>query len=869
MMIHDIFPRTRPRTDFIIFGLAVLAVLVIASLRRYDVFPRPAWERLPVRERTIDSMMKANRIHPDSVRRIARHEYESELITYFADSLGAYKARHFFDSANVYELHETVRLSRKEDDGVQFSFGGGASRARDESSDSAKMMAGVAYKHAVTFDWRGHVIGVKDRVNNVQISPKDTAQILRVVQQHFSREFQSRGLLLLSNDSLQAASVLALWHCSFSDPSNLEMKRVLKRYSGCEREFVLRVENVRAGVYDFSWRERVSLTKPPSKQKSSGWNISSIVQAAFLAVFVSGVLVMMVVFVVRLRNRASSLTVATLVAIATGGWVLMSSISFNPDIWEVLIVGLTLLLFVGFLMYGMPTAGLLSVTRETFPEKFYTLQRLKIQRSMPFSWNVAHITRWFESLRSLQPLQSMYFGRSLLLGVSWGLIAGGLLYVRCWLTTTLGGDALLSPWLFSENVYTLKLQATRSFEVWWAVALFFSTMRLLEVLVVPTIAYKLLPKRLTGQVKFWIVLWVNCLLLMWYSFTTYEAIGHAIMSGLVMGVMGTLAVYYLDMLAILVVVFVYSCVYSVGIVTAFPEVQFILLGMLISLVIMAVVAYRREPEIVSEQEYKPEFLLAKEETARMHQELAAAKSVQQRLLPACLPAVDRVEICATCIPAYEVGGDYYDFFQLDDHRLGVLIGDVSGKGISAAFYITLAKGMIVSQVRQHGSPSEVLQRVNALLYGVMERGKFVSMIYGIYDTQTREFLFANAGHNPVAVRRVSVDDKKSTQEKNTVSLVRSRGMAIGLDAGARFDAAVSTERVQLNVGDTVMLYTDGVTEAMNGAHEEYGDERFCAALAEPHTTADTLVSGVLNDVRAFVGKAHQHDDIMIVALRAL
>ena len=325
-------------------------------------------------------------------------------------------------------------------------------------------------------------------------------------------------------------------------------------------------------------------------------------------------------------------------------------------------------------------------------------------------------------------------------------------------------------------------------------------------------------------------------------------------------VVGLSVLYFADMLALLASLTMNCFLISLGLFTIHPFVM-VLLGVIfaVALVTSAIAYYGNAPETVTEADYKPTFLSLLEENERMHQEIAAAKSVQQKLLPRSLPTFESVIVSAACIPAYEVGGDYYDFFPLDDKRLGVLIGDVSGKGISAAFYITLAKGVIVSQVRGSGSPSDVLHRVNALLYGVMERGKFVSMIYGIYNTYTREFSFSNAGHNPLVVLRKSGD----------ISTVAAKGMALGLDKGERFERAVTTASVTLEKGDCLLLYTDGVTEAMNAEHAEYGEERMMKTLRNAPLHAADLISATLADVRKFAGKAHQHDDITLVALQAM
>ncbi|MDZ7695106.1 MAG: PP2C family serine/threonine-protein phosphatase [Balneolaceae bacterium] len=128
-------------------------------------------------------------------------------------------------------------------------------------------------------------------------------------------------------------------------------------------------------------------------------------------------------------------------------------------------------------------------------------------------------------------------------------------------------------------------------------------------------------------------------------------------------------------------------------------------------------------------------------------------------------------MAAICKPAYETGGDYYDFIQLDDHRIAVAIGDVSGKGIQAAFYMTFTKGILHTLCRETESPAEVLKKANRLFYENARRGTFISLIYGIVDLRKKTFRFARAGHNPIL---------HYAAQSQTMDLLQPSGIGLGL-----------------------------------------------------------------------------------------
>ncbi len=264
-------------------------------------------------------------------------------------------------------------------------------------------------------------------------------------------------------------------------------------------------------------------------------------------------------------------------------------------------------------------------------------------------------------------------------------------------------------------------------------------------------------------------------------------------------------------------------------------------------------------EEVDLADYTPHFVKRMAERHRLQQEVESARHIQQSLLPREIPRIVQLDIAAACFPALEVGGDYYDFIGFDDHTVGALIGDVSGKGISAAFYMTLAKGVIASQARRSPSPRAVLSSVNELLYEIMERGKFISMVYGVFDTAAGSLTYAHAGHNPI-IHFCARDGE--------LRILRSPGMALGLEKGVKFSETLTEERIPLEPGDIFIFYTDGYVEAMDKHMVEFGEERLLAAIrSNTGRTASEMLSSLTAAAREYMGKTRQHDDMTMVVVR--
>jgi|GEM_PF-496159 len=251
------------------------------------------------------------------------------------------------------------------------------------------------------------------------------------------------------------------------------------------------------------------------------------------------------------------------------------------------------------------------------------------------------------------------------------------------------------------------------------------------------------------------------------------------------------------------------------------------------------------------------------ERARIAKELEIARQVQQKLLPAKPPEIKGFDLDGICIPANEVGGDYYDFIRISDTKIGVVIGDVSGKGVPAAIYMTLTKGIIQSQVENQYrlSPEQVLIKTNHSLYNMMDTKSFVTMFFAVVDIKKKTLDFARAGHNPLIYFQHS-DDR--------VVLLKPQGIALGIEKGEVFQGIIKKGHVKLEKGDLIAFYTDGFTEAMNNNLDEYGEERLCRVIRQnKEKPARMIIDMVIEDVRRFVKGYPQHDDMTMVIVKVL
>jgi serine phosphatase RsbU (regulator of sigma subunit) len=201
----------------------------------------------------------------------------------------------------------------------------------------------------------------------------------------------------------------------------------------------------------------------------------------------------------------------------------------------------------------------------------------------------------------------------------------------------------------------------------------------------------------------------------------------------------------------------------------------------------------------------------------------------------------------------------YDFLSLPDERIGFVVADVSGKGVPAALYMTLTKGLLASVAENESDPARILREVNRHLYEVCRRKVFVTMILGVLDAPTRTLTYARAGHNPGIWH---------SARTRTATWLRARGLGLGLNKGALFDKSLQLESIKFESGDSLVFYSDGITEAMNGAGEEYGEERLLAAVARADgLSAEQTQNLIVEDVVEFLDGGAPQDDMTLVVLR--
>lgn len=254
-----------------------------------------------------------------------------------------------------------------------------------------------------------------------------------------------------------------------------------------------------------------------------------------------------------------------------------------------------------------------------------------------------------------------------------------------------------------------------------------------------------------------------------------------------------------------------------------------------------------------------------EEKRRLEEELRIAREIQMSLLPRGPAELPGLSISAMCVPAKEVGGDYYDFFALGDGRLALLVADVAGKGTSAALYMAELKGLLLSLSRIHDSPKALLSQVNRVLADNLDSRSFITMTYAIVDASTRTLTYARAGHTPLLHYTSDGDGRRH------VSAHAPDGLVLGLrieGVAARFDQILTECTLPLAPGDVFVFYTDGISEAMNGSADLFGDDRLRELVAEHgHLPTDDLRARIVSEVAAFVGDADQHDDMTMILVR--
>jgi serine phosphatase RsbU (regulator of sigma subunit)/anti-sigma regulatory factor (Ser/Thr protein kinase)/transposase len=249
------------------------------------------------------------------------------------------------------------------------------------------------------------------------------------------------------------------------------------------------------------------------------------------------------------------------------------------------------------------------------------------------------------------------------------------------------------------------------------------------------------------------------------------------------------------------------------------------------------------------------------EQERLQKEMQVAQEIQHALLPNRFPEIEGYELAAVYRAAKDVGGDYFDFVWIDKNTLGIAVADVSGKGVPGSLVMTMIRTAIRLEARSNYDPSNILAKVNDFVADDVKKGMFITMFFIILDSKNRQITFASAGHNPMILYRKDTDK---------CYFLNPKGMPLGLTLpdNISFGGDLQTDKLKLKKDDMLVVYTDGITEAMNNRSEQYGNDRLIEFIKQnAQLTPDEFAAALDKDLAQFTGNAPQNDDITLVVIK--
>jgi phosphoserine phosphatase RsbU/P len=236
----------------------------------------------------------------------------------------------------------------------------------------------------------------------------------------------------------------------------------------------------------------------------------------------------------------------------------------------------------------------------------------------------------------------------------------------------------------------------------------------------------------------------------------------------------------------------------------------------------------------------------------LERQVQMAAQVQQRMIPQKPPVISGIDLASVYVPCFELGGDFFDFIELPYRNLAMVVADVSGKGVPASLTMAAVRAALRAQVDNVYYLYEVIRRINLMLCRDGNPGEFVTLFYGVLDTQNRRFTYCNAGHPPGLILR-----------DGQIIELNSDSMVLGVDEQEKYTQSL----VDLRAGDTLLLYTDGLTDAMNFRQETFGRQRLIEAFRAGGNTAETVAQNLLWTMRRFVGLTKRTDDVTMIVAR--
>ena len=260
--------------------------------------------------------------------------------------------------------------------------------------------------------------------------------------------------------------------------------------------------------------------------------------------------------------------------------------------------------------------------------------------------------------------------------------------------------------------------------------------------------------------------------------------------------------------------------------------------------------------LITERKTAAERESFRREIERTEYEMETARGIQQSFLPESPPRIEGFELAALNLPARQVGGDFYDFIPVSENEWGIIIADVSGKGVPAALFMALSRTLVRANVADNITASQAIQKANHMISQEAKMGMFVTLFYAVLAPEKRRLQYVNAGHNPPFVVKKSSGD---------VILLRANGIAMGV----MDDVSLEEKEIELDSNDIVVFYTDGITEAISGAGEQFGEKRLIETInRSADLPVNDLISRVKDDVFAFAQGQPQFDDFTLVILKA-
>jgi hypothetical protein len=576
------------------------------------------------------------------------------------------------------------------------------------------------------------------------------------------------------------------------------------------------------------------------KVKPANEELSDILESMALFVILVFVIWLFFIFYMRIKARAVDTRPAMIVAVLAGFavpgfWILQFFNSFD-FLWQVIDVSQVLngMLFVGVMgaisavAFFVLTAVSDSITRQYWPEKLksWDLIRSGLFVNKPVGWAIVNA-----------------------IGIG-GLLAGitGLFLNLIPSAYVSAGAGLLSDQFILPSVANLLVTV-------------------ITVLLVIVSIYLIIGNQIRSLInKDYAILILSAALFGLVDVLPFNIEPDILNRGMRSAVGLLLGYFYLryDFLTVVLGFFVYLNFLSTAkgwVISDSPDANtfYLFLLVLAFTAIMGIYFVAKGSERKELPEYVPTYIEDQAKEQRVKQELSIARAVQHTFLPSKIQSMPGIDMAGICIPAQETGGDYYDMISLGEQRVAIAIGDVSGKGIRAAFYMTFTKGVLHSLSALILSPVELLNQLNRLFNENATRGTFISMIYGIFEAKKRTFTFARAGHNPMLL----------VKNNGSAEWIKPKGLGIGVAKGDNFIECTEEAELKLKEGDVLILYTDGITEMLDAGGRFYGEDRLRELVRNIRKgSSEEIMKRIVSDVNEFKGLAKQHDDMTLVIIKA-